>query len=154
MGKRREFMYVVSIDFPYKLPSPISPHITLAGVHTWGARYRANYLPGLREPFKWDAVDLAPGAIERTDGVFSQLKSDTVFRTRSANRGREPSFTIFPLAQKKTVEPSEGLKLSPDLEVWTRDVTVINKTLHSIIQLGYNCYISCVINEINGNILK
>ena len=36
------------------------------------ARYRANCLPVPREPFKRDTVNLAPGAIERAGGVFSQ----------------------------------------------------------------------------------
>ena len=56
-----------------------------------GARYRANCLPGRREPFKRDTVDLAPGAIEGAGGVISQLKSDTVSRSRLAHRGWDSS---------------------------------------------------------------
>ena len=37
-----------------------------------GARYRANCLPGPREPLKRDTADLAPRAIAGAGGVFSQ----------------------------------------------------------------------------------
>ena len=46
---------------------------SLAGVsNTGGARYRVNRLPGPREPFKRDTMDLAPEAIEGAGGVLSQ----------------------------------------------------------------------------------
>ena len=58
-----------------------------------GARYRANCLAGSREPFKRDTVDLALGATEGADRVFSQKKSDTVFRHS----------TIKPVSPKKVL---------------------------------------------------
>ena len=42
--------------------------------------------------FKKDTVDLAPESIEGAGGVFSQKKSDTVFRLRVASRGWDSSF--------------------------------------------------------------
>ena len=46
-----------------------------------GPHYGVNCLPGPREPFERDAMDLAPGAIEGAGAVFSQKKSDTIPRS-------------------------------------------------------------------------
>ena len=67
-----------------------------------GARYRVNCLSGPWEPFKQDTVDLKPGAIEGVGGVVSQLKSDTVSRSRFEHRGWDLSLLmIFPAGPKK-----------------------------------------------------
>ena len=59
---------------------------------------KANCLPETREPFKRDTVDLAPGATEGVCRVFSESKSDTVFRSTVV--GSRHSM-IFPVGQKK-----------------------------------------------------
>ena len=63
------------------------------------ARYRANCLPGPREPFKRDNVDLAPGGTEEMGGVFSHyflvIISLTLFPTLFSV-GRMASFDGVP----------------------------------------------------------
>ena len=64
-----------------------------------GAVYRANCLPGPREPFQRDTVYLEPRATDGVGGYFSQEKSDTVFRS---NVGGRRHLSIFSVRQRKT----------------------------------------------------
>ena len=67
---------------------------------------RRRFLSVLRESFKRDAVYLAPGATKGAGGVFSQYKSDTVFRSTVVGKRHLMIFGAGLKRKKHTTHPT------------------------------------------------
>ena len=101
-----------------------------------GARYRANCLPGPREPFKRDTVDLAPGATEGAGFLVSRSLTLSSAHVHSVGGGLFDDFSRCPEVENQ----------------WLFNVCVLRRLLkvgNPLINMCYRHYRKVIIGRPN-----